>query len=316
MLKKILFMVIVLLGAMSAKNALAAQTFSETITPNKLTIQREDGSRTTIDAFRIRGYNVAQLRTLVQACGGSIINAVDGGYQITTAPGSVSFSPIAFSGVTTVRVQFNVTDIMDVSGKYMQPGEPGWVFLTDYNYNWGSIRDVLTAMGYEIKSFSDDARNAQTSVVIGKIAQTAAGKQAFPTPSGYAGSCPIYIDYEDALKPCIPDNYTLKYFNDPVMSGEKVWIYARDGVSSLRIYSVDYSDDGGTFAFSVNSLLYQTAMSSDDVLVLNTTVPEGVPNTAVSFTGKDGRIYSYVLGYNGRTGGVNAAFVTLKGIPQ
>ena len=311
MLKKTLFAAILLTGVLSAVNVWAAQTYRETITPNKLTIRREDGSETTIDAFRIRGFNVAQLRTLVQACGGSIVSAEEG-YQITTDPNGVSFAPIAFSGVTTVNVQFNVTEIMDISGKYIYPNEPGWVFLTDYNYNWGSIRDVLTAMGYEIKSYSDDAKNARTSVVIGQIVKTAKGKSAFPTPSVYAGACPVYIYYEDDLKPSAHNGWTFKYFSDPVATGEKVWIYARDGVQAIRIYTVDYTDINGTFNFSIKQKVYETSLDSSQVLVLDTVIPEGVPFTAVSIVGTDGKTYSYVLGYNGRTGHVNPVKVELK----
>ena len=314
MLKKLLFTVIVCMGVLSAKNVFAAQTYSERITPNKLTIQKEDGSTVTIDAFRIRGYNVAQLRTLVQACGGSIVPAQDGGYQIISTPDNTAFTPISFSGATNVNVQFNVTDIMDKSGKYIRPGEPGWVFLTDYSYNWGSVRDVLTAMGYEIKSFSDDAANARTSVVIGKIVQPVAGRTEFPTPSGYAGSCQVYIYYEDFLKPSIPASFTQRNFSDPDYSGEKVLIYARDGVREVRVYRVDYTDNNGSFTFSVNRLLYSTALSPTDDLDLNTMIPDVIPTTAVTFIGDEGKAYSYLLSTDGRTGINCATPVDLKGI--
>ena len=312
MFKRIIFTFIILMGALSAKNVLAAQTYTEKITPNRLTIQREDGSTATISAFRIRGYNVAQLRALVQACGGSI-DAVeyDEGYRITTKQNNVPFTPIAFSGVTNVKVQFNVTEIMDKSGKYIKPGEPGWVFLTEYNYNWGSVRDVLTAMGYEIKSYSDDAKNARTSVVIGQIMKTAKGMAEFPTPSVYAGTCPVYIYYEDTLKPCVPAGWQLQYFDDPGGAGEKVWIYARDGVKSIRIYRVGYTDNNGTFTFKAEQKLYESSLAPNQALVLNTVIPEGIPFTAVSLAGNDGNTYSYVLGYNGRTGHVNAMKVEL-----
>ena len=314
MFKKALFMIIVFLGVLSAKNAVAAQIYSERITPNKLTIQREDGSKVTIDAFRIRGFNVAQLRTLVQACGGSVKSVVgDEGYQIVTVPDNTAFTTVSFSGATTVKVQFNVTEIMDKTGKYVKPGEPGWVFLTDYNYNWGSIRDVLTAMGYEIKNFSDDAQNATTSVVIGKIVKTASGMKEFPTPSGYAG-CPVYIYYEDDLKPCIPSGFTIKNFADPDYSGERIWLYARDGVKEVRVYRIDYSYNNDSFTFTVNKQLYAAKLASNEVLVINTVIPESIPFTAVTFIGNDDKVYSFLLSYDGRTGLDNVSKVDLKGV--
>ena len=296
-----------------AGEVMSTQVYNERITPNKLTIQREDGSKVTIDAFRIRGYNVAQLRTLVQACGGSVTNVVnDVGYQIINQPGNTPFTPVSFSGAVTVKVQFNVTGIMDKTGKYIRPGEPGWVFLTDYNYNWGSIRDVLTAMGYEIKSFTDDAGNATTSVVIGQIVKTAPGKKEFPTPSGFVGTCPVYIYYEDNLKPSIPNSYTINNFTDPDHSGEKIWIYARDGVKEIRVYRIDYNFNSSSYTVSVNKQLYTAKLTSNDVLVIDTMIPDTVPLTAVTFIGNDGKAHSFLLCSDGRTGLSNALAVDLK----
>ena len=303
------------IGQAQAGEVPAARVYNERITPNKLTVQREDGSKVTIDAFRIRGYNVAQLRTLVQACGGSVTNVVyDAGYQIITQPGNTPFTPVSFSGAATVKVQFNLTEIMDKTGKYIKPGEPGWVFLTDYNYNWGSIRDVLTAMGYEIKSYSDDAGNAATSVVIGQIVKTAPGKKEFPTPSGFAGTCPVYIYYEDNLKPSIPDSYTINNFTDPDYSGEKIWIYARDGVKEVRVYRIDYNFNSSSYTVSVNKQLYAAKLTSNDVLVIDTMIPDTIPLTAVTFIGNDGKARSFLLCSDGRTGLENALAVDLKGI--
>ncbi|MDR1559147.1 MAG: hypothetical protein LBS84_05505 [Clostridiales bacterium] len=315
MFRKLLFAVIVLFCALTAKNVMAAQTYSETITPNKLTIEREDGQggKVTIDAFRIRGYNVAQLRSLVQACGGSVVSGEDG-YQILTEPGNIPFTPVAFSGVTTVKVQFNVTRISDKTDKFIYPGEPGWVFLTDYNYNWGSIRDVLNAMGYEIKSFSDDSKNAKTGVVIGEIKKTEPGMKEFPTPSGYAGTCPVYIYNEHDLNECVSSGYTIKSIEDPDMNGEYVWIHARDGVQEVRIYRVDHTDNNGNFTFSVSKQLHASSLSEKEILILSTVLPEGVPHTAVTFIGGDGKAHSYLLTHDGRNGHNIALKTELKGI--
>ncbi|MDR2648934.1 MAG: hypothetical protein LBB94_04355 [Clostridiales bacterium] len=316
MLKKFLFAAVVLFGALTAKEVLASQTYSEaTITPNKLTVEREDGkaAKTTIDTFRIRGYNVAQLRSLVQACGGSVISD-EYGYQIVTEPRNIPYAPIAFPGVATVKVQFNITRISDKTGKFIYPGEPGWVFLTDYNYNWGSIRDVLAAMGYEIKRFSDDPGNARTSVVIGEIKKTEPGMKEFPTPSGYAGACPVYVYSEHDLNMCVSENYNLIKVKDPDMNGENVWIHARDGVKEVRIYRVGYTDNNGNFTFTVSKQLYAAPLKANSILVLSTVLPEGVPHTALTFIGNDGKAYSYLLQADGRIGVDIAAKIDLRGI--
>ncbi|MDR1539153.1 MAG: glycoside hydrolase family 3 protein [Clostridiales bacterium] len=149
--------------------ALSAEVSDEIVTPNKLTINWLNSSRprTTIDTFRIRGYNVAQLRTLVGACGGAIAQLKDQTYQIEKSDeNKVDFVPISFSGTTSVKTQFNVTPIRDVRGRLITPNQPGWVYLTSYQYNWGSLRDILRALDLEIAAYTDNPASAKTSVVI------------------------------------------------------------------------------------------------------------------------------------------------------
>ena len=313
MLKKLLFLIILFMGVLMSKNIYAAQTYKETITPNKLTIAYEDGrGGVSINTFRIRGYNVAQLRTLVYACGGAIVSA-DGGYQIVSGQAKMDFTPIAFSGAATVNVQFNVTNIIDKSGKFIMPNEPGWVFLTDYNYNWGSIRDVLTAMGLEIKSFKDDPQNARTNIVIGQIVKTGRNVKEFPTPSVYAGTNPIYIYYEADIKPSISNSYTIKNYKDPEYTGEKIWIYARDGAKEVRINRVDYSINNGSFVFSIKEHLHSAYLAANEVLVIDTVIPEGIPHMSVTIIDNGGKAHSFVLGYDGRSGHVHASKAEITG---
>ena len=152
-------------------NVSGAQVYNERITPNKLTIEWENKSRpsVTIDAFRIRGYNVAQLRTMVDVCGGTVIQLADKSYQIVKeSSAKVSYSPIGFSGETTVKVQYNVTPIRNTRGVLFTPAQPGWVFLFDYDYNWCSIRDALSALDLEIRSYTDNPEGKITIVIIGE----------------------------------------------------------------------------------------------------------------------------------------------------
>ncbi|MDR1913653.1 MAG: hypothetical protein LBQ68_04105, partial [Clostridiales bacterium] len=148
----------------------ANSSATERITPNKLIIDWNDNrfKRTEINIFRIRGYNVAQLRALVGACGGNILKLEDNTYQIVkTSEVLTNFDAIGFTGAQDVKVQINVTQIRDISGALITPGQPGWVYLPDHQYNWGSLRDILAAMSLEIISFSDDPVLAETRVVLG-----------------------------------------------------------------------------------------------------------------------------------------------------
>ena len=160
---------LVIFTLISVSGATGATVYNERITPNKLTIKWSDGSRpsVTINSFRIRGYNVAQLRTMVDACGGTVIQLADKSYQLVkNSSVKVDYTPIGFSGETTVKVQYNVTPIRNTKGELFTPIQPGWVFLVDYDYNWCSIRDALNALELQIESYTDDPEESVTIVII------------------------------------------------------------------------------------------------------------------------------------------------------
>ncbi|MDR1537382.1 MAG: hypothetical protein LBU32_05185 [Clostridiales bacterium] len=289
-------------------NVFAAQMSVETITPNKLTIVWEDDRQpeTTIDTFRIVGYNVAQLRTLVEACGGSVIKSGEA-YRVVPGGEKTPFSDIAFSGVTDVRVQYNITKIMDANGSLTAPAQPGWVFLSDYSYNWGSIRDVLSALNLELKSVDDDPKNASTTVVIGNKP----GEVGTLAPAGYIDYKPFYVNYAVEIKPYIAATKSVKRYVD--RSGdEQIWIYSPTGISEIRIYEVEYEMSGENFTFKAKGEYHKESLMKNEVLELLTTVPEGIPFTALGFTDSAGKLHTYLVGYNGRTGGVNLSPVELE----
>ncbi|MDR2750230.1 MAG: hypothetical protein LBC41_06180 [Clostridiales bacterium] len=142
------------------------------ITPNKLTIEWSDkrAPNVTIDTFRIDGYNAAQLRALVAACGGTVASVdetyKDGSYQIQTSDNlSVKFDTVKFSKEEEVKVQYNVSLIRDPSGRMITPTAPGWIYLVDSEYNCASLRDILTAMGLDFV-FTDDPKAQTTHVIL------------------------------------------------------------------------------------------------------------------------------------------------------
>lgn len=139
-----------------------------TITPNKLTIEWDGSDRApvTIDTVRFLGYNVAQLRTMANALQGRILNLPDGTYQFAFAGAAPAYDDIRFVSVVQLNYLTNVTPIRDVNGRLFNPAAPGWVFLPDYEYNWGSVRDVISAMGLTMLSFIDNPRAGTTTVVV------------------------------------------------------------------------------------------------------------------------------------------------------
>ena len=154
-------------GIRSVEAADVVHSGRTTITPNKLTIKWDGEDKSTvIDSFRLAGYNVAQLRTMISALGGSVVEKSDGSYQMTKADYQVSYSDIGFTYEREIDYILNITSIRDVTGQMIYPGQPGWVFLPEYNYNWGSIRDCIEVMDLIIVSVDDDPTNGTTTVVV------------------------------------------------------------------------------------------------------------------------------------------------------
>ncbi|MDR2648468.1 MAG: hypothetical protein LBB94_01950, partial [Clostridiales bacterium] len=136
--------VIPTIGAFAANVTTSTPTRgTTTIYPNKLTVKWENGSKTavTIDSFRAFGYNVAQLRTMVSALGGTVVSLTDKTYQIKSGGTAVAYTDIGFDKTQEVSYILNTTQIRDNAGALITPGQPGWVYLPAVQYNWASIRD-------------------------------------------------------------------------------------------------------------------------------------------------------------------------------
>jgi len=139
------------------------------ITPNRLTVSWEDNSKTpvTINTFRMHGYNVAQLRTMVAVLGGTVDNLADNTYQLRVdTERNVPFTEIELREAQDVEYIMNTTRIRDVYGTLRSPSQPGWVFLPRYEYNWASVRDIAGSMEVELVSVNDYPDRGLTEVVV------------------------------------------------------------------------------------------------------------------------------------------------------
>jgi len=163
-----------LLSAIMLANVVtvAAQTIprsgTTTIVPNRLTVTWEDESRddVTIDTFRFFGFNVAQLRTMVNVLDGSVANLADNTFQINQGGAPTGFQPITFRQATQIDYIINHTPIRNHEGARVSPAQPGWVFLPEHEYNWASVRDVINSMGLELIDVDDDPAAGHTLVTV------------------------------------------------------------------------------------------------------------------------------------------------------
>ena len=139
-----------------------------TITPNTLTITWEDESRApvTIHTFRFFGFNVAQLRTMVNALSGSVSDLDDGSFQLMPTGAFASHQNIAFHQPRQIDFLRNHTPIRNHLGVLVYPNQPGWVFLPEFEYNWASVRDVINNMNLALIDVIDDPAGGRTEVVV------------------------------------------------------------------------------------------------------------------------------------------------------
>jgi len=138
------------------------------IIPNRLTVRWEDESRdpVTINTFRIFGFNVAQLRTMVHVLDGTVANLADGSFQIGDTGASAGHQQITFHERRNVEYIINHTRIRNHLGALVNPIQPGWVFLPQFEYNWASVRDVINALGLTLIDVNDDPAAGHTEVIV------------------------------------------------------------------------------------------------------------------------------------------------------
>jgi len=160
--------------AMASVSGVAASSIpaygTTTIYPNSLTVIWEDGTRApeTINAFRIFGYNVAQLRTMVGILGGTVSDLDDGTFQIIPSGESVDFTQVGFDQQAEIEFIINNTTIRSHDGMVLNPDQPGIVFLSEYGYNWASVRDIISAMNLRLVGVVDDPENGTTEITVGE----------------------------------------------------------------------------------------------------------------------------------------------------
>ena len=140
-----------------------------TIYPNSLTVIWEDGTRApeTFNTFRIFGYNVAQLRTMVGILGGTVDNLDDGTFQIIPSEVPGTFTQVGFDEQAEIEFIINNTTVRSHDGMVLNPNQPGMVFLPGYGYNWASVRDIISAMNLRLVGVVDDPVNGTTEITVG-----------------------------------------------------------------------------------------------------------------------------------------------------
>jgi hypothetical protein len=176
---------ILAVGVVSASSSTIPQRGTTEIVPNRLTVRWEDESRdpVTINTFRIFGFNVAQLRTMVNVLDGTVANLADNSYQIGHTGSSAGFRDVSFHQRRNVEYIVNHTRIRNHEGRLVNPTQPGWVFLPEYEYNWASVRDVISTLGLTLIDVIDDPAAGHTEVVVRRpVTQRPESGPAVPPP--------------------------------------------------------------------------------------------------------------------------------------
>jgi len=216
----------IIVTSLTAFAASGAQTQTARITPGKLIITWSDKTRekTELKTFNFPpGYNVAQLRSMVAALGGIVELLSDGSYQIKETGTPVAFESIGFDEARDVAYKLNVTNIRNIHGNIIKPEQPGWVYLTQYDYNWGSIRDVAEAMDIEVVSYKHDSVNAVTEVVLRRKTPVTTLPEGWlkPEPPGRGGWWYTPKVTEKECDPCETKKATTKKTTEEIETTTK-----------------------------------------------------------------------------------------------
>ena len=158
---------------------------------------------------------------------------------------------------------------------------------------------------WDLNDLRDSYRNA--------LEQTLAGDEYRLLPVGHISGKPFYIDYAVFFREHMPEfevgKNIVKFDDKYGVEQEVIWIWFEGGVEEARIYELLATDDWENLALGRE--LFSVVLGPNDVIEFHTQIPESVPHTAVWFKTSEGQL-AYALGYNGRTGAVNAIPVKLK----
>lgn len=84
---------------------------------------------------------------------------------------------------------------------------------------------------------------------------------------------------------------------------EMNFVWFDQDVTNVYLTEAVFSEDGESFVCGT-TLDAHDVLSRDEALLLDIMIPEGMPNTAL-FADIDGQTYTWLIGYNGRDGGIS-----------
>ena len=86
---------------------------------------------------------------------------------------------------------------------------------------------------------------------------------------------------------------------------EQLKIVSENAMNWIKAYKVEYDGTGNEFAWDKEPLCVHTYLQAHEPIYFNTMIPEGVPNLGIKFERSDYIQGSFIVGYDGRYGGVH-----------
>ncbi len=163
-----------------------------------------------------------------------------------------------------------------------------------------SVSKVQIGEGQRVNGVSLSAPNLPNS-----------SRLPFPETALTVDGKPLYINYAENLKESLPYNTVFSIVDGINGSDEQVIIYSEATLKNFKISSVKYNSRTKVFRQD-KTILEPGEIATPMAVLLKTTIPEGIPMEAVTFTDSKGITHSYLLGYNGKDGSVSAIAITLN----
>lgn len=187
----------------------------------------------------------------------------------------------------------------------------GSIYINE-NFSYCSLSFLENIIGIEVVL----AEKAENGTRINRIALKAndlpaSSRKPFPETLLSVDGKPLYIGYYEDLKKCLPYDTVFLTCDGINGNSEQVVIYTEAVLNNFKISSVKYNDVDKSFRDD-KIIVTERNLVPPVAILLNTTIPEGIPMEAVTLTDSKGIKYTYLLSYNGKDGSVYPIAVTLK----
>lgn len=93
---------------------------------------------------------------------------------------------------------------------------------------------------------------------------------------------------------------------------EQLKIVSDNPINWIKVYNVEYNGETNSFEWSDKELCQHSYLHACEAIYFNIAIPEGIPDIGIKFERSDYIQGSFIVGYDGRFGGMHPVDYMLK----